>query len=242
MREMADRRANGSEALPPAVLVRVDRPTGEFVLRRRTVAGGRPRYEVILNGRLLMDTADGTSEEALAEIGLGRCAAPAGLAVLVGGLGFGFTLRAALRDLRVASVDVLELEPALLDFLALPGIAEELDLRGLRDPRVRIAAGDVRDHVARSEGAYDCILLDVDNGPESLSAVGNEALYTEEGLRACRGALRPGGALAIWSSEPSPATLARLRTVFDEAEERLVPAVRDGRRLEYRILCARRGV
>lgn len=223
-----------------AVLVRVVRPTGEWVLRRRALAGGRHRYEVILNGRLLMDTADGSSEEALAEAGLGRCGKKAELALLVGGLGFGFTLRAALRDARVAAVDVVEIEPALVDFLALPGIAEELGFLGLRDPRVRLLVGDVRDHVAKSVGAYDCVLLDVDNGPESPSAVGNEALYTEQGLRACLSALRPDGALAIWSSEPSPAALARLRSVFGEAEERLVPVTRDGRLLEYRILCARR--
>lgn len=228
------------ETPPAVILVRATRPTGEWVLRRRTLADGRHRYEVILNGKLLMDTADGSSEEALAEIGLGCCATPGERGVLVGGLGFSFTLRAALRDARVAAVDVVEIEPALLDFLASPGIAEELGFLGLRDPRVRLLVGDVRDHIAKATSAYDCILLDVDKGPESLSATGNEALYTEQGLRACRSALRPGGALAIWSSEPSSAALARLRSVFGEAEERLVPVTRDGRLLEYRIFCARR--
>jgi spermidine synthase len=223
-----------------AVLVRADRRTGEWVLRRRVSAGGRTRLEIILNGRLLMDSADGSSEEALAEIGLGRCASDRALRVLVGGLGFGFTLRAVLREARVAAVDVVELEPALVELLAAPEIAEELGPLDLRDPRVRLEVGDVRERIALAESAWDCILLDVDNGPESLSAVGNEALYTEPGLRACRRALRPGGSLAVWSSEPAPACRARLAAVFGDVEERLVPVARDGRALEYRVLSSRR--
>lgn len=222
------------------VLVRAERPTGEWVLRRRVSTGGRPRLEMILNGRLLMDSADGSSEEALAETGLRRCARDGALRVLVGGLGFGFTVRAVLRDARVAAVDVVELEPALAELLAAPGIAEEIGPLDLRDPRVRLEVGDVRERIALAEGAWDCILLDVDNGPESPSAVGNEALYTEAGLCACRRALRPGGSLAIWSSEPAPRCRARLAAVFGDVEERLVPVARDGRALVYRILCARR--
>ncbi|HEY6001357.1 MAG TPA: hypothetical protein VIV57_00705 [Anaeromyxobacter sp.] len=223
-----------------AVLVRSERPTGEWVLRRRASAGGRPRFEMILNGRLLMDSADGSSEEALAEIGLGRCAREGELRVLVGGLGFGFTLRAVLRHARVAAVDVVELEPALAGWLGAVEIREGLDPPDLRDPRVRLEVGDVRERIVRAASAWDCILLDVDNGPESPSAVGNEALYGEPGLRACRRALRPGGSLAIWSSEPAPACRARLEAVFGDAEERLVPVARDGRALEYRILSSRR--
>ncbi len=186
---------------PPAVLVRTTRATGEWVLRRRALAGGGQRFEIILNGRLLMDTADGSSEEALAEAGLRRCGKAGGLRVLVGGLGFGFTLRAVLRDPRVAVVEVVEIEPALVELLA--EIEGELGPLGLRDARVRLEVGNVREWIARPSRSYDCILLDVDNGPEAVSAVGNEELYTEPVLRTCRSALEPGGALAIWSSEPT---------------------------------------
>jgi spermidine synthase len=228
------------EAPCAQVLVRAARPTGVWVLRRREPAGAAPRFELILNGRLLMDSADGSSEEALAETGLGRCAGRGALRVLVGGLGFGFTLRAVLRDERVAAVDVVELEPALPEWLAAPEVEAALGPAGLRDPRVRLELCDVRERIARAASAWDCILLDVDNGPEALSAAGNEALYTEAGLRACRRALEPGGALAIWSSEPTPACRSRLEAVFGDAEERRVRVTRDGRALEYRILSARR--
>ncbi len=228
------------ETPAPAVLVRASRATGEWVLRRRALDGGGWRFEIILNGRLLMDTADGSSEEALAEIGLRRCESRGALRVLVGGLGFGFTLRAVLRDPRVAAIDVVEIEPGLIDFLAAPEMAKELGHVGLREARVRLRIGNVRERIARAASCYDCILLDVDNGPKSPSAIGNEAIYTDPELRACSRALRPGGTLAVWSSEPATGALARLRAVFGDVEEQLMTVARDGRLLEYRILCSRR--
>jgi spermidine synthase len=226
------------EPEPVTVLVRTVRPTGEWVLRRRTPRGGVARLELILNGVLLMDSADGSSETALAEIGLAACSGR-DLRVLVGGLGFGFTLAAALRDPRVRLAEVVELEPALVELLSAPGALGRLPRATLGDPRVRVVVGDVGERLRASAAEWDCLLLDVDNGPESLSTPGNERLYAAEGLAACRRALRAGGTLAIWSSEPAPACLARMRAAFGNAEERIVPAERDGRRLEYRILWSR---
>src|SRR2546430_13704918 len=93
----------------PTVLVRVERATGECVLQKRVAAEGEVVYELILNGKLLMDSAEHTSEEALAEIGLRECGDRGELHVLVGGLGFGFTLQALLREARVARAVVVEL-------------------------------------------------------------------------------------------------------------------------------------
>ena len=224
---------------PVTVLVRTTGPAGEWVLRRRALPGGRARHELILNGKLLMDTADGTSERALAEHGLAACAAAEGLRVLVGGLGFGFTLDAALRDPRVAHVEVVELEPALVAFLSAPGALDPLPSPALADARVRVHVGDVYERLRAAAGAWDCLLLDVDNGPGSLSAVGNERLYAPDGLEVCRRALRRGGVLAVWSSEPAPECLARMRKIFGHANERIVPVEQDGRRLEHRILLSR---
>ena len=223
----------------PTVLLRVDRPTGECVLRRREEAPGAPVYELVLNGRLLMDTVEHRSEEALAEVGLAACG-PGPLEVLVGGLGFGFTLAAVLRDPRVARVEVVELEPLLVALVTRPEVRAELGAPDLADPRVALRHGDVRARLAAAQAAFDLVLLDVDNGPESLSAIGNGALYGAPGLRRCRAALRPGGALAIWSAEPAPACLAELARTFDEAGERLVPVERAGRAISYRILTGRR--
>lgn len=225
----------------PTVLVRVERATGECVLRKRLDAERGAVYELILNGKLLMDSVEHASEEALAEIGLRECGDRGDLEVLVGGLGFGFTLQALLRERRVARAVVVELEPLLPSLLAREDVRAELPVPDLGDPRVVVHEGNVREWIAAAPGgAYDLILLDVDNGPESLSAVGNGDLYAESGLRGCRAALRPGGVLAIWSSEPAPGCVGRLEACFGGVREWVVPVERGRRRIEYRILTARR--
>jgi len=225
----------------PSVLVRVDRATGECVLQKRVDGDGTVVYELILNGKLLMDSREHASEEALAEIGLRECGDRGALEVLVGGFGFGFTLQAVLRDPRVVRAVVVELEPMLLSLFARQDVRAELPVPDLADPRVAVHEGNVREWIAAAAaGAYDLILLDVDNGPESLSAVGNLDLYSEAGLRQCWAALRPGGVLAIWSSEPAPECLSRLAACFEGVREWIVPVQREQRRIDYRILSGRR--
>jgi len=224
----------------PTVLVRVDRATGECVLRHRVDGDGAVVYELILNGKLLMDSREHASEEALAEIGLRECSGDQ-LEVLVGGLGFGFTLGAVLREARVARAVVVELEPLVVAFLARDDVRAAMPVPDLADPRVVVHGGNVRDWIAAAHGhPYDLILLDVDNGPESVSAVGNRELYSEVGLRRCWAALRPGGLLAIWSSEPAPDCLRRLAAWFADVREWIVPVQRERRLIEYRILTGRR--
>ena len=224
----------------PTVVVRVDRPTGECVLQKRAGAGGDVVYELILNGKLLMDSAEHASEEALAELGLRECGDRRELQVLIGGLGFGFTLRALLREPRVARAVVVELEPLLSSFLARPEIRAELRTADVTDPRVVLHEVNVREWIANASSEYELILLDVDNGPQSLSAVGNADLYSDAGLRQCRAALRPGGVLAIWSSEPAPECLDRLKAHFEGVREWIVPVQRAQRRIDYRIFTGRR--
>jgi len=228
--------------LPPSasVIVRVDRPTGEWVLRQCRGPGGEGYYEIRQGGRHLMDSSEGPTEVALAEIGLGRCAPRPDLQVLVGGLGFGYTLGAVLRDPRVGQVEVVELEPLLIEFLARPEIRARLGSCDLTDPRVRVQVGDVRERIACAASSYDCLLLDVDNGPGALSTAANGWLYSAEGLRAASSALRPGGAVAIWSAEAAPGCLARMREVFPDAEARAIPVERNGHRFECWVLCGSR--
>jgi spermidine synthase len=224
----------------PTVIVRVDRPTGECVLQKRVDDDGDVAYELILNGKLLMDSREHASEESLARIALRECSGEQ-LEVLIGGLGFGFTLQAVLSDARVVRAVVVELEPLLVSFLARDDVRAEMRVPDLADPRVVVHEGNVRAWIATAANArYDLVLLDVDNGPESISATGNGELYSEAGLGLCRAALRPGGLLAIWSSEPSPECLRRLATCFEDVREWIVPVVRERRQIDYRILTGRR--
>jgi spermidine synthase len=102
--------------------------------------------------------------------------------------------------------------------------------RPLDDPRVRVETGDVRDAIRRSAGAWDLILLDIDNGPTAMAQASNAGLYDAAGIRSCRRALRAGGVLAVWSTGPDERYVRRLREAGLEAAAHRVPARGAGRR------------
>lgn len=167
------------------------------------------------------------SEEALARLGCGPIAARAKARVLCGGLGFGFTLRAALdvlpRDARVVAAEVV---PAVVAWCR--GPLAELAGRPLEDPRVEVVTADVGEVLTARAARFDAVLLDVDNGPRALTRAANQALYELDGLEAIREALEPGGVLALWSADPDPDFERRMsRAGFaSEAHEVPVPAGR----------------
>jgi spermidine synthase len=172
-------------------------------------------------GRTLMSSRVHGSEEALAAIALREAAGRR--AVLLGGLGMGFTLRAALDRLPPdARVVVVELVPGLVAWNR--GPLAHLAGRPLEDPRVRLQQGDVGRRIAEAQGAYDAILLDVDNGPSALAHPANASLYGDRGVRACADALRPGGVLAVWSAAPDERFRLRLGRAGLDAREERVPA------------------
>jgi spermidine synthase len=123
--------------------------------------------------------------------------------VLVGGLGMGFTLRAALDTVSDAGrVSVCELVPAVVDWNR--GPLGPLAGNPLDDPRTTLIVGDVMTTLRATPGAWDTLLLDVDNGPDAFTQAGNAALYAAKGLERARIALRPGGAAAYWSAYEAP--------------------------------------
>ncbi|MCO7221284.1 hypothetical protein [Klenkia sp. PcliD-1-E] len=217
-------------------LGRVSGPNGEVALWRRTEDDGTQVTELVVDGVFAMDDVDTSTERALATEALARVEG-ADLSVLVGGLGLGWTTAAVLRSPGVGEVVVVELEDALLDWAAaglLPG------LPSTADPRLDLQAGDVA--AAFLPGRYDVVLLDVDNGPDFLVHGSNAGLYGAPGLARAMGALRPGGVLAIWSADPSPALLRRLADLpgVTGAEQLVLPVEREGRVFEYAVLLARR--
>jgi spermidine synthase len=188
----------------------------------------------LADGGDLMSTRQHGSEEALAQLACARIAARPGARVLVGGLGLGFTLAAALRHLQAdAEVTVAELVPGVVtwnrellgDFAGQP----------LRDARTRVHVGDVAALIRGARQPWDAILLDVDNGPDGLSQAANSRLYSVAGLRAAHAALRaggpgalPAGVLAVWSAHPDPRFTQRLQGSGFTVEE--VPARALGKR------------
>ena len=178
-------------------------------------------FSIMLGPNELMNSRRSGSEEALATLACSRMPKGQRPAMLIGGLGMGFTLRAALGVLPSdACVTVAELVPAVVAWAR--GPMAEVFGSSLDDPRVRIVEGDVTDLIRSASTAYDAILLDVDNGPDGLTREENDRLYDARGLRAVRTALRPGGVLAVWSSAPDRGFTARLKRVGFEVEESVV--------------------
>ncbi len=157
----------------------------------------------------LMNSRVHGSEDALAELACQRLADRPKPRVLIGGLGMGFTLAAALQQLGPeAEVVVAELVPAVVAWNRGPLAA--LAGQPLSDKRVIVHEGDVGQLIRSERTAYDAILLDVDNGPEGLTRKENDALYSPAGLSAAAAALRPGGIFGVWSISPEQKFSKRL--------------------------------
>ena len=194
----------------------------DLVLARR---GEPPKaeYALRLGGAELMNSRQHASEEALAKLGCAGLAKIPHTRVLIGGLGMGFTLRAALDALSPAArVTVVELMPEVVawnrEHLA------DLARRPLDDPRVTVIERDVAAVIGEKPEAWNAILLDVDNGPDAFTAPANAALYGLKGLIACRKALVRGGVLGVWSVENNNAFTDRLAGTGFEVDKQRVPA------------------
>lgn len=160
-------------------------------------------HVIRIDGEVLMSSTGHASEERLAEIACAPLATRPAPRVLIGGLGMGFTLRAALASLPAdAAVVVAEIAPCVIAWCR----TELAHLAGdaMVDPRVTVEATDVSALLRSTTIRFDAILLDVDNGPQGLTRTANHALYGDTGLSTARRALRPGGCLAVWSAARHP--------------------------------------
>jgi spermidine synthase len=203
--------------IPWSLLDTAQVPAGvELRLMRR---GGE--FAIMLGSDELMNSRRSGSEEALATIACERIRCREKPLMLIGGLGMGFTLRAALAVLGTeARIVVAELVPSVLAWAR--GPMAEVFGTSLTDPRIEIREADVGDLIRAGRSVFDAILLDVDNGPEGVTRKANNALYDLEGLSAARAALNPGGVLAVWSSGPDQDFTRRLRqSGFDVDEVRV---------------------
>jgi Spermidine synthase len=192
------------------VVERVVGCCGELALLRR-----EGHYEIVANGVFLMDTRGGGSERLHVSAAAVRMPPPGRM--LIGGLGVGFSLAAALAHPGVGEVHVVERERAVLRWNR--GPLALVNANALLDPRVRTYEADVVDWLASAPAcSLDAICLDVDNGPEWLVTPGNAWLYSNDGLRTATRVLSPDGVLTIWSSAPAPAFVARMNEHFAEVE------------------------
>ncbi|CAH1652333.1 conserved hypothetical protein [Hyphomicrobiales bacterium] len=210
--------------IPWTVLDSAPLPDGSGDLRLKQRGS---EFSIMLGSNELMNSRLSGSEEALARLAYERLGQRGGIRMLIGGLGMGFTLRAALAQLPVdAQIEVAELIPAVVDWAR--GPMAPVFAGCLDDPRVQVTIADVAGVIAKAKSHYDAVLLDVDNGPEGLTVAGNDRLYGAEGLHAAKAALRPGGVLAVWSSGPDHGFTRRLRQAGFATEEVTARARRTG--------------
>ena len=171
----------------------------------------RDECYITVSGRgELMSTRRHGSEDALGRLPCEMLARSEAAHVLIGGLGMGFTLAAALAATGPeARVVVAELVPEIVEWNR--GVLGDYAGRPLEDARTRVHDGDVGELLRDPEARFDVIALDVDNGPEGFSATGNDWLYSPEGIACARDRLAPGGVLAYWSATSDRRFTKRLR-------------------------------
>lgn len=206
-------------------------PWGELTLRRRLVSelDDLEVYEVKLGDAFLMSSLFHEVEVALAELGLAALSDPA-CDVVVGGLGLGYTARAALRSEKVRSLLVVEALEAVIEWHQRGIVPLGAELTA--DPRCRFVLADFFARAADPAGGFDpsspgrrfhAVLLDIDHSPRNLLATQNATFYAEDGLRLLAEQLHPGGVFALWSDDPPDGGfLTDLRAVFAEAQAHVV--------------------
>ncbi|MBN2225202.1 MAG: spermidine synthase [Deltaproteobacteria bacterium] len=210
---------NGNKAPRPCVIESLEGVSGDLILFSRETPEG-PRYEITIGGHFVMAASDGPTERRLASAALGLLNKDADIAVLVGGLGLGLTLAQTLADRRVGRVVVAELEQAVIRWNRTH--LKEFNARALFDNRVTVWEGDVLELIEKRRGAFDAVLMDVDNGPSFLILERNAPLYTRRGMKKIRRCLAQGGVLGVWSSQPDDRLEAVLTEVFGDFGRELI--------------------
>lgn len=221
-------------------IARADSERGELVLRRRRDSDDPDDPGVVelrVNGVFVMDTLETSTERALAAAALKAVDEPR--AVLVGGLGLGFTVHEVLADPRVERVAVVEIEEALVGWMRGGTVSHGPSF--LADERLRVVVADIRAAVMEATPAsYDLVLLDVDNGPGYLVHEANAEVYGEPFLGRLHDLVRPGGAVVVWSAAPAPELADALADVFGSVAPVPLDVDLQGRAEQYWLYQARR--
>lgn len=217
------------------ILSRVTTPNGELQLQQweETDKKDQPVYEIVFNGVFLMASYNELTEKKLAALAIEPLASERqDLRVLVGGLGIGYTLRAALDCDGIGTVDVVEIEEPVIGWAK--DLFSELNGRACFDPRVRLIKMDLGAYILKTDKTYDAIILDVDNGPSWLALDSNRRLYEKPALLKIKALLGDGGVFIVWAAQKCAAFQKRLEKVFGRTE---LITVRDtdrcGRSIDY---------
>ena len=175
-------------------------------------ADGGKQYEVVMNGVFIMASYNRLSSAALVNMAMDRLKAREDVQVLVGGLGMGLSAAAALSFSSVSRVDVVELEPLIVDWNRT--WFADLNRHCLDDPRINIVVADFHDYVTNTAERYDLVCLDIDNGPEMLVRETNERVYSPGFLRMIRKIVKPDGVFSLWAYTRDEDLVRAMAAVF----------------------------
>jgi spermidine synthase len=216
-------------------------PRGELQLQQRLGSDeqSKPVYEIIYNGVFLMASYNELSEKRLATLAIEPLATERkDIRVLVGGLGIGYTLRAALDCDGIQAVDVVEIEEYVIRWAR--SFFGELNGYACSDMRVNLIEMDLGDYIIKTEKTYDAIIFDIDNGPTWLSLASNERLYEKSNLRRIKDLLGGNGVFVVWAAQKSAVFQKRLEDIFGRTELITVQEIeRENRSTDYFIYRAR---
>lgn len=197
------------------LVTRVERPGAELQLWENRIEG-RKEWEMVINGVFIMASYNHLSSELLVKNAVQRVDKREGLDILIGGLGMGYTVKEACRYPEVVRIEVVELEPVVVEWNRL--YFQDENAGCLDDARVRVVNGDFHDYVMVTPHVYDIITMDIDNGPMMLVQEGNRRVYDSGFFRKVREILAPGGVFAVWSCNHDPRLAERLEEEFSVCE------------------------
>lgn len=199
----------------------------------------RKELEMIIDGVFIMASYNHLSSELLIRNAMKQLGTAKDIDILIGGLGMGFTVREACSYPDVKEIDVVEMQPVVVNWNR--EILSECNGRCLQDDRVRVIVDDFYDYVSAHDKQYHIISMDIDNGPMMLVTASNERVYNLDFFKKIKEIMKPGGIFVIWSCNQDTGLLEQTRQVFDQCYEEEVIEEHNGRKISYFLYFARVG-
>ena len=169
-------------------------------------------YEIVMNGVFIMASYNQLSSERLLELPMEKIRSRDTLRILVGGLGMGFTVKAACSFASIVHIDVVEVEPVIVEWNIT--YLKKLHQNCLENKKVHIIIDDFYDYVRKGQNKYDIICMDIDNGPKLLTRESNQRVYQIDFLKRIKGRIKERGIFAVWLYDMDPDIIGEIGKVF----------------------------
>ncbi len=201
---------------------------------------GTKEYEMVINGVFIMASYNSLSSELPIRNAINRVRPAEDLGILIGGLGMGFTVKEACAYPGVARVDVVEIEPVIVEWNK--QYLQSYNKNCLANQRVRLVISDFYDYVINTRNLYDIICMDIDNGPMMLVKESNRRVYEPGFFRRIKEIMNPGAVFVIWSCNEAQTLVEQMKEVFPDSWVERVTEEQGGREVPYFLYYSRKGL